>query len=102
MHDGPQVDLKADQLEIVKTILAKYIAGAKVYAFGSRVKGNARPYSDLDLLIVDKTALRLETISALKEAFEESKLPFKVDIVEWVSISSNFQKIIEQDCVRLQ
>jgi type I restriction enzyme S subunit len=84
-------------LEILKNILKKY--DLDIYAFGSRAKKTARPLSDLDLLIKGSSDRRL--IRQMQDDFEESNLPFKVDVVVWDEIDSSFQKRIEKDLVRI-
>jgi predicted nucleotidyltransferase len=66
-------------LELVKKILSNY--PYTFYAFGSRVSGKAKTFSDLDLFyleLIPKTLLQ-----RLEEEFEESDLPFKVDLMHW-------------------
>lgn len=70
--------------------------------FGSRVDGSPKPYSDLDLAFVAEKELNLAAIGRLKEAFEESDLPFRVDVLDWNSISEDFRKIIAQKYEVLQ
>lgn len=65
--------------------------------FGSRAKGTARKTSDLDLVLMTKKPLEFSILADLKEAFSESDLSFKVDIVDWSDISESFQKLIEKD-----
>jgi uncharacterized protein len=67
---------------------------AKVWAFGSRAKGTAKPYSDLDLVIDLGEIATLSLLAKLANDFEETTLPFKVDIVDWQSISEPFQNNI--------
>ena len=38
----------------------------------------------------------------LKEAFEESDLPFRVDVLDWHAISDRFHKVIEKKYEVLQ
>lgn len=83
-----------EQLRAVTTILAAHIHGAEVRAFGSRVTGTPKDYSDLDLALVGAAKLDATVIEAIKEAFEESDLPFRVDILDWNAISEEFQKVI--------
>jgi predicted nucleotidyltransferase len=45
------LDLRPDQLQIVQHILQRRVPTFDVWAFGSRVKGTAKPYSDLDLAV---------------------------------------------------
>ena len=76
--------------------------GREVWAFGSRARGCAKPYSDLDLVIMDVEPLSLDALAVLNEAFAESDLPWKVDVVEWARMSDAFRRIVERDKVLLQ
>ena len=64
------------------TACAAVIPGAEVRIFGSRATGRARPYSDLDLLVVNPSHLIWLQLADLRDQFEASDPPFKVDIVE--------------------
>lgn len=90
------LQIKPEHLKIVTSILQENTK-SKVFAFGSRTKGTARELSDLDLLIKDE--ITKVDLSKLREAFEESNLPFKVDLVVWADIEENFKKNIEKDLV---
>lgn len=79
--------------QIILSILAKY--PYTFYAFGSRVKGTERPLSDLDLCYKDP--IPDHEIAFLREAFDESDLPYKVDIVSWDRCTPDFQKSIIND-----
>ena len=63
--------------------------------------GNHKPHSDLDLCIIAETPLTFMQMAALKEDFSESNLPMRVDIVEWSSITPEFQQIIQNDFVEV-
>ena len=81
------IDLRPDHLEIVQTILASHLpAGVSVRVFGSRAKWTAKPYSDLDLALKGAKKLPRSLVSDLTEAFSESDLPFKVDVLDWHDI----------------
>lgn len=84
--------------EIVKNILSKY--PYSFYAFGSRVKGNPKKLSDLDLCFFDP--IPLNALAHLDEDFEESDLPYKVDIINWNTISDSFRENIKKDLVKVQ
>jgi uncharacterized protein len=88
------IDVAAEQIKIIKNILQKYVPDCEVRAFGSRVKGTARKHSDLDLALVDKDVIPRKILFALKEEFENSDLPFRVDLTDWHRISNEFQEII--------
>lgn len=102
MPDMPKIDIRPEHWRIVRCILQTHVPQHAVWAFGSRAKWTAKPYSDLDLAIITDQPLPLATSAALSDDFSESDLPWKVDIVDWASTSESFRKIIEQDRVVVQ
>jgi predicted nucleotidyltransferase len=89
------INLTPEELRLIKGILKSIQdKNIPVWAFGSRIKGNNQPYSDLDLVIVGQKRLPLSEYYALKDAFEYSSLSFKVDLLDWNRLSSEFQAII--------
>ncbi|EER46064.1 hypothetical protein AM305_03053 [Actinobacillus minor NM305] len=91
-----------EELAIVKQILQTHIPNLEVWAFGSRVKGNAKPYSDLDLAVITKEPLSLQTHADLVDAFSESDLPWKVDIVDWALLTENFKHVVQSQYMVVQ
>lgn len=89
------IDLRPDHLEIVRMLLREHVPGCEVRAFGSRYKGGARNASDLDLAVVGAERLPPRQIARLKEAFEESILPMRVDVLDWHAITPEFQGVID-------
>jgi uncharacterized protein len=76
--------LTDSQIQAVKGILQRRLGDRKelrIWVFGSRARGTQRPYSDLDLLVEATPHLSKSERDSLMEAFEESELPFKVDLV---------------------
>jgi type I restriction enzyme S subunit len=102
MAESPTIDIAPDHLRIVMDILHGHVPGHQVWAFGSRARGAAKPYSDLDLAIITDKPLPLSTQAALAEAFSESDLPWRIDVVDWSTTSDAFRKIIARDKVVLQ
>lgn len=98
----PPLDLRPDHWAIVRSILRQHVPDRKVLAFGSRATWTAKNYSDLDLAVLGDEPLTLDVSSALAEAFSESDLPFKVDIVDWARIDDSFRNIIRRDGLTLQ
>jgi len=93
------VDLNAYHLQEVLRILDLHVPGIEVWAFGSRAKWTAKAYSDLDLALITQHPLSLEEEAKLREAFDESTLPIRVDFVDWSTISESFRKIVSRDKV---
>lgn len=89
------IDLSPDQLKLVRTIVEEHFPECEVRAFGSRANGTAKKHSDLDLALVGDALLARDRVYRLQDAFEESVLPFRVDVVDWHSISEEFRRVIE-------
>lgn len=98
----PAIDLLPGEWEIVRDLLRRHLPKREVWAFGSRARRTAKPFSDLDLAILGNHTLTLETLANIAEDFSESDLPFKVDIVDWATTSERFRKIIESEHIVLQ
>ncbi len=81
---------------MIRTILDEYFPECEVRAYGSRVLGNAAKYSDLDISIVGSGMLDRRTLMDLRNAFDESDLPIRVDVHDWHNTSPEFQRIIEE------
>jgi predicted nucleotidyltransferase len=87
-------------LQIIRNTLPD--TNAAVYVFGSRATGRAKAYSDIDLAIdYDKTKLQMEKMIKLSVDFENSLLPYRVDIVDLNNITKEFKSMIANDLVRL-
>ena len=88
LGDPPRgLDIEPAHWQIVQLILHRHVLQHPVWAIGSWVKGGARRYSDLDLAVVTEIPLPWATYGALKEAFSESDLPWKVDVLDWSTTS---------------
>jgi predicted nucleotidyltransferase len=96
------LDLSPRDLAIVQNILRKHVPDYEVWAFGSRTKGTARRYSDLDLAVITDAPLSLQIRGDMAEDFSESDLPFRVDVLDWATTRDNFRRIVEQDRIIVQ
>lgn len=95
------INISDSHLATIRRIMREYAPDCEVRAFGSRVTGGARAYSDLDLAIIGDTPLGIARLGLLKEAFEESDLPIRVDVIDWHDTSESFKQIIEGSYVAL-
>lgn len=97
-----RIDIRICDLAIVQEILRKYLPlEAKVWVFGSRATWTTKNSSDLDLAIDAGRPLTRAENSNLADAFDESDLPYKVDVVDMQTVSESFKNIIERDKVWL-
>jgi predicted nucleotidyltransferase len=89
------VSVSEKEMNIITGILSKHAACFDVLAFGSRYRGTNRRYSDLDLAFVGDDGLNMEERSRLMDAFSESDLPFRVDILDYNAASPEFRAIVD-------
>lgn len=99
---SPRIEIRPEHWNIVRDILRGLVPDREVWAFGSRALFRAKKHSDLDLAILGEEALSLTALAALREAFDESDLPFRVDLVDWATTGEGFRRIIERDRVVVQ
>lgn len=80
--------------------ILEFFPDVEILAFGSRIRGTAKPYSDLDLALRTSANLNFSDLRRLEEAFSESTIPFKIDLIDFSRVSPDFQKIILSTSVR--
>ena len=95
------VAFSREQLHDVWQIIEQVTPGAKVWIFGSRAIGKARPFSDLDLLFNEPSTLTWAQRAALRDGFEASCLPFRVDVVESAGLSGSVAERIQAEWVNM-
>ncbi len=96
-----KLQMTAAQAQSLLDLLDRYLPKVQVWAFGSRVKGSSRASSDLDLVLFTEDSDK-PRLAVLREALEESQLPFAVDTLVWKDISPEFQKHISSNFIELQ
>jgi hypothetical protein len=90
--------LQQRHLAIIRSILNKELAGpdCKVYLFGSRARKTARSASDVDLAIQSSEDMHAR-IARAQHAFEESDLPYTVDLVDLKHASPFLKREIQEN-----
>ena len=97
------ISIDSNHLETVKRILDLHFNGLEVLAYGSRVSGvNLTPDADLDIVVVSEKPISLEDMISVEKAFAETKLPFRVDIVDWAKLPESLQKAIKKEHAVIQ
>ena len=78
---------REDVLQQVKAVVETVIeqAAVRVYLFGSWARGEERITSDIDLAIEGEDVS--EIVIQVREALEESNIPYRVDVVNLVEAS---------------
>lgn len=101
MEVATDIILPPEQLRLVLDLTGKHLPGVEVWAYGSRVRGNPRRYSDLDL-VAFTTPGQSAMADGLREALEESDLPIRVDLFVWDELPDSFRRQIERQYAVLQ
>jgi predicted nucleotidyltransferase len=95
------VALTAAESSAVRGIVDRVVPGAQVWVFGSRATGRSRPYSDLDLLVAQPAQLSWLQRADLRDLFEASDLPFRVDVVEARGLSQGMVERVASESILL-
>jgi predicted nucleotidyltransferase len=96
------LQLTTEETHCVQKILHSIVPDRTVLAFGSRTTAHYKPYSDLDLVVMGHETLPAAMSADLHQAFSESNLAFKVDLVIWSELTDNFKHIIQDHHVVIQ
>ena len=102
--DLAALDLTERHRHMLQTLLSQHTPQAQVWAYGSRVRGQAHEGSDLDLVLRHRADLSLDVPGwdALKLALQDSGLPMLVDVHMWSRLPEAFHANIEAAYVVLQ
>ena len=84
-------------LRFIRDVLDLELNGCrgKVYLFGSRAQKTARSASDIDLAVDTAESVKTQLVR-VQTAFEESEIPFTVDIIDLRSTPPAFKQAIRQ------
>ena len=92
--------LTEKEANIVKEILNPYLEKYDFYFYGSRVKGNFRKLSDLDILVQTNSEIDFNDIDDIREKFDNSDLSFIVNLA--YDVEDKFYALIEKDLVKVE
>lgn len=88
--------ISTEDLKFIKDSIWSVLPNAKIFAFGSRVRGGFKKYSDLDLGIESNDPISFSEKSKLDEIFEECDLVYSIDLVDMNSIKADFKDHIKK------
>lgn len=85
---------KKYQKNIVE-IITKYIPkNGKIFIFGSSV--NNIDFADVDVGI-ENANIKPKEMNNMIEDFEESNIPYKIDLVDFSKVDKNFKKKVKEE-----
>lgn len=99
----PLIDLPEEHLSILKEIVTTTVPSSiNVYIFGSRVNKTGRKYRDIDIGLNSSVKIPYQLTLKLYDKFDESSLPYIVDIVDLDSASPGFKEEALLNAVKIQ
>jgi hypothetical protein len=86
-------------LAAVRAIVLAALGGhdADVYLFGSWARGNDRRSSDIDVAVDPHAPLPPTVVAAMRDALEESTIPYRVEIVNLAEAGPAFRARVLQE-----
>ena len=100
MEPVKPIDISPEQLRVLLALFEKHLPNTRVWVYGSRAKFTARRSSDLDMVVFARSGQKRH-VGDLREALEQSDLPFRVDLFVWDDVPERFRKKIESDHITL-
>ena len=94
------IDITGEQRKTILALLEHHLPDTEAWVYGSRGKWTSRAQSDLDLVVFATNQQRRQ-VDSLREAFEESNLPFRVDLFVWDEVPVSFRERIKAEQVTL-
>jgi len=87
----------------IKTTVKKYLPGGdyKLFIFGSRATGESQQFSDLDLGILGPKMIPGHIKVKIEEELENSRIPCKIDVVDFKRVSDQFRDLALKKVVYL-
>lgn len=70
---------------------------ARLLLFGSRARGEAGRSSDIDLALAAGAPIPPEEMAVLRESLEESRVPFRIDLVDCSTAPAALRQAIERE-----
>lgn len=95
LERAPIGKLKRDILETIGKYadLGKY----KIFIFGSRISGSSDERSDIDIGIEGKQPMPPEALAKIREEIENLPYLYKIEIVDFKTVSNDFYKIAKKN-----
>jgi hypothetical protein len=85
-------------LREVRAVVARVVGelDATVYLFGFFASGTQRQTSDIDIAIESPTPLPRALLASLRDALEESRVPYRVDVVDLSEADVEFRERVRR------
>lgn len=81
-------------MDEARSILHRVVGSlpVRIFLFGSRALGTSRAASDIDLALLAEGPIPPDLIARLRDEFEESTIPYSVDILDLSQVTGAFRE----------
>jgi predicted nucleotidyltransferase len=86
-----EMEIKARIAEVMHRNAVR-LRGHRVFLFGSRVTGGARPHSDFDVGVIGDEPLPLDDFYAIEDQLDDLPTLYKIDWVDFNRVSPRFSE----------
>ena len=89
--------------EQIKQTVSKYLPSSdyRIFLFGSRAIYKNYKWSDMDIGILGDKAIPGHIIVKIQDELENSRIPYKIDLVDFTRVSDQFRKVAMKNCINL-
>lgn len=89
--------------KLIQKKVRKYLPDKdlSVFIFGSRATNDNLRYSDVDIGIMGKEKIKGNLLTAIEEELENSRLPYRINLVDFQNVSSDFKKVALRKIISL-
>ena len=96
-----KIKLYANSLEKLKDFLLRFLKDedVKIVLFGSRARGEYVSTSDVDIGIIMGKNADKKKLTLLRESIDGLNIPYKVEIVDFSTVSEEFRKMALKEAV---
>lgn len=90
-------------MQLIKETVRRYLpeTGYEIFVYGSRAGGNAQKWSDVDIGIRGDKEVPVRSLALIAEELENSKIPYKVDVVDFSKASAEFKDLALKEVIKL-
>lgn len=90
------IDLSPAVRDCLLEIVHRHLGRQFVYLVGSRARGPAKRFADIDILLMNEQPLSPLVRATLRYDLEESDIPYKVDLLEWAELTPAFRSRLQK------
>jgi uncharacterized protein len=76
------------------------IPDAKIILFGSRARGDDSHGSDVDIALDAGRKIEFVAVGEVRDVLEATNIPYKVDVLDFYSVSKDMQEMISKEGIQ--